>query len=225
MKTVCLSVLGAVLAMPAFAEAQALTDIYHVHFTKAVPGQAAQLGEELKKPYPTDPMPDHVLVLRHQEGADWDYCVVTHMGTKATIEAGPAPAAAASLSAMSAWHTDSYVLGPSWGDFSKAMGITDGPSSGASIYTVAVWRELAGHRKELHDVLEQQGVGAKVPTGRVLLQHAEGGPWTYIVLARFNSWQDFATDQAGQVDVQGWAAVRAQSTYHQDTLADRISQR
>ena len=226
MKRVFVAVLGAVLAVPALAGAQSFTDVYHVHFAKAVPGQARQLGEELKKPYPTNPMPEHVLVLRHQEGDDWDYCVIAHMGASATVKAGPAPAAAAALRAVTAWHTDSYVLGPSWPDFAKAMGITDGASSGGSVYIVALWRENPGHRDELRGLLDQRAnATSKVPVSHLLLQHAEGGPWTFIALDRYNSWQDFATDEAGSVDAEGWAAVRAQSTFHRDTLADRISQR
>ena len=29
------------------------------------------------------PMPDHFVVLRHQEGDDWDYAVIQHLGPKA----------------------------------------------------------------------------------------------------------------------------------------------
>ena len=47
------------------------SDVYHVHFTKAVPGQAAALGKALMQPDKTSPMPDHFVVLRHQEGDDW----------------------------------------------------------------------------------------------------------------------------------------------------------
>ena len=77
------------------------TDLYHIHFTKAVPGQALQLGNELKKPGTTGPMPDHFIVLRHQEGDDWDYCVIQHLGPKATVEAaGTPPGAARTMRAL-----------------------------------------------------------------------------------------------------------------------------
>ena len=42
------------------------TDVYHVHFTKAALGKAAQLGDWLKTPNPNEPMPDHFIVLRHK---------------------------------------------------------------------------------------------------------------------------------------------------------------
>ena len=74
----------------------AATDVYHVHFTKAVPGQAAALGKALSVPDKTSPMPEHFVVLRHQEGDDWDYVVIQHMGLKAEVTAaapgGPDPA-------------------------------------------------------------------------------------------------------------------------------------
>ena len=40
------------------------TDVYHVHFAKAALGKALQLGDWLKTPDPTNPMPDHFIVLR-----------------------------------------------------------------------------------------------------------------------------------------------------------------
>ncbi len=67
----------------------ARTDVYHVYFGKAAPGKAVQLAELLKTPNPKDPMPGHFIVLRHQEGDAWDYCVITHLGPKATVDATP----------------------------------------------------------------------------------------------------------------------------------------
>jgi hypothetical protein len=72
---------------PAIAGAGKRTDVYHVHFTKAALGKAAQLGDWLKTPNPNDPMPGHFVVLRHQDGDAWDYVVITHLGTKATVDA------------------------------------------------------------------------------------------------------------------------------------------
>src|SRR5947209_8146214 len=63
------------------------TDVYHVHFNKAALGKAAALAEFLKTPDPQAPMPGHFILLRHQQGAPWDYVVIQHIGTKATVEA------------------------------------------------------------------------------------------------------------------------------------------
>ena len=67
--------------------APAATDVYHVHFAKAAPGQAAALGKSLMVPDKTAAMPDHFVVLRHQEGDDWDYVVISHLGPKAEVTA------------------------------------------------------------------------------------------------------------------------------------------
>jgi len=56
------------------------TDVYHVHFTKAALGKAAQLGDWLKTPNPNELMPDNFIVLRHQDGDAWVYAVITHLG-------------------------------------------------------------------------------------------------------------------------------------------------
>ena len=66
--------------------APATTDVYHVMFTKAAPGQAAALAKDLQQPDPKDPMTSHFILLRHQEGADWDYCLIQHVGAKASVE-------------------------------------------------------------------------------------------------------------------------------------------
>src|SRR5258708_12164045 len=62
------------------------TDVYHVHFTKAALGKAVQLGDWLKTPDRSNPMPDHFIVLRHQDGDAWDYVVITHLAQKPTVE-------------------------------------------------------------------------------------------------------------------------------------------
>src|SRR5438034_10369855 len=63
----------------ATSSSPARNDVYHVYFGKAAPGKAVQLAELLKTPNPRDPMPGHFIVLRHQEGDAWDYCVITHI--------------------------------------------------------------------------------------------------------------------------------------------------
>ncbi len=52
------------------------TDVYHVHVAKAALGKAVQLGDWLNTPNPNAPMPEHFVVLRHQDGDAWDYVVL-----------------------------------------------------------------------------------------------------------------------------------------------------
>ena len=94
----------------ASAQATARTEVYHVHFAKATLGKGTEEGDFLKKQGPNAPMPGHYIVLRHQSGEDWDYAVIEHLGTKATVDAAgtPAPAAARDLNA---WHGDTFVNG------------------------------------------------------------------------------------------------------------------
>jgi hypothetical protein len=220
-------ILGA--GAPAFAQGQSAaasgtSDIYHVHFTKAAPGQAAALGKALLAPDTTSPMPDHFVVLRHQEGDDWDYVVIRHLGPKASVEAGPAPADASRE--LRAWHDDTFVSGPSWAEFSKAMG-SGGAASSRMVYIVGVQRAVPGHRDQLQKSLSAPGAAdAKIETGTVLMQHVEGGNWNFLTITRYNSWQDLGTDRAASAGAPdaagGWADIRAHSAYHRDTVADRI---
>jgi hypothetical protein len=203
--------------------------VYHVHFVKAAAGKATQLADNLKQADPTDPMPGHTLVLRHMDGDSWDYAVIQHMGTKATVDAArPAPSPA--TRDLSDWHNDTFVSGPSWADFTKAMGIDDAgkSKSAGSVYAVSVYRPVAGHRDQLEKVLGEPPAAGDTSSGNLLLQHLEGGPWTYLTVARYNSWQDYATNQtnlASQTNTSGsgWFQLREHVSFHTDTLCNRIA--
>ena len=211
----------------ASAQAAARTDVYHVHLAKATLGKGAEEGDFLKKQGPNAPMPGHFIVLRHQSGEDWDYAVIEHLGTKATVDAAgnPPPAAARDLNA---WHGDTFVNGPAWPEFAKAMGLDDAAKSAGSVYVVAVFRAAPGHRDDLERTLAQPPGRGEGIAGTVLMQHLEGGPWHFLTITRYASWQDFATNEKASVADTlkpdgGWLAVRNHSTYHNDTLTDRIA--
>lgn len=203
------------------------TDVYHVHFTHAAPGKANALADALKQPAPNAPMPGHFIMFRHQDGDSWDYCVIQHMGTKATVEiAATMPAAAAATRDASDWHTDTYVSGPAWADFAKAMGINEGAGKSA-IYIVSVYRASPGHREQLDTTLSTATPGD--PTaGSVVMQHLDGAAWTFLGVARYATWDDFVKSEtsaaADQAKATGaWNQLREHSSYHTDTLADRIA--
>jgi hypothetical protein len=220
----------ALLLVSSFAAAQtaspARTDVYHVHFAKAALGKAVELAEYLKTADPHVPMSAHHIVLRHQDGEDWDYAVIQHMGTKATVEAA-GTAVSASVRDLYAWHTDSFVNGPSWAEFSKAMGIDEGSAAktAGSVYSISVYRAAPGHREQLEKSLNQAAAGT---AGNVLMQHLEGGPWQFLTVVRYDSWQDFGSGEKTSVADTfkpggGWLGLREHSTYHNDTLTDRIA--
>src|SRR5579864_4345454 len=148
------------------AQVAARTDVYHVHFAKATLGKGAEEGDFLKQQSPDAPMKGHYVVLRHQSGEDWDYTVIEHLGTSATVKAAgtPAPASARDLNA---WHTDTFVNGPAWPEFAKAMGLDDTGKSAGSVYIVSVFRAAPGHRDHLEQSLSQSARGT---SGNVLLQ-------------------------------------------------------
>jgi hypothetical protein len=206
----------------------ARTDVYHVHFAKAALGKGAELGEYLKTADPNVPMSAHHIVLRHQDGEDWDYVVIQHLGTKTTVEAA-GTAVPAAMRDLSAWHNDTFVNGPSWSEFSKALGIDEGSptKTAGSVYVVSVYRAAPGHREQLEKSLNQSAPG-DTASGNVLMQHLEGGPWQFLTVVRYNSWQDFASSEKNNVADTlkpggGWLAVREHSSYHNDTLTDRIA--
>lgn len=224
-----LGMVAAVAASPQSqpAPAGSRTDVYHVHFTKAVPGQAEALGKALMVPDKTQPMPDHFMLLRHQEGDDWDYAVIQHMGQKVALDAAPtAPNPARDLRA---WHNDTFASGPAWAEFTREMGIGgSGSNAAAMVYVLGVHRAAPGHRDQLEKALNRPDpASSKIQTGSVFLQHLEGGDWTFLNITRYNSWQDFATERATAVAGTGpnpgrWGDIRQHSAFHRDTIADRI---
>lgn len=202
------------------------TDLYHVHFANAATGKAKELGEELKKPAP-DAEAGHVIVLRHEDGDSWDYCVVTHLGTKATIEANR-PAPAANLMALYSAHTDTFATGPSWTEFAKQMGIDAASKTNMSAYVVSVYRPVAGQREALDKFLNDAPDRTTDSwVGRVTLQHLEGAAWTFLTVQRWTSWGDYAKDnvasiaQMGKNQQAGWFKLRDLASFHTDTLCDR----
>jgi hypothetical protein len=202
------------------------TDVYHVHFAKAALGKGAEEGDFLKKQDPKAPMAGHYIVLRHQSGEDWDYAVIEHLGTSATVKAAGSPPPA-NARELNAWHGDTFVNGPAWPEFAKATGLDDATKSAGSVYVVSVFRAAPGHRDELEKSLSQQPARGE-NAGSVVMQHLEGGPWHYLTITRYNSWQDFGTSQKTSVAETlkpdgGWLGVRNHSTYHNDTITDRIA--
>jgi heme-degrading monooxygenase HmoA len=205
------------------------TDVYHVHFTKAALGKAVQLGDWLKTPDRNVAMPGHLLVLRHQDGDAWDYVVITHLGTEATVKAAGTPVPPDKRD-LSAWHTDTFVNGPSWEEFTKAMGI-DGDSASktsGSVYVVSYYRPAPGHRQQLEKMLSEAPGANDASAGNVLMQHLEGADWTFLTIARYNSWEDFATgEKKGVAETtkknSPWYQLREHTDFHTDTLTDRIA--
>ena len=222
---VCFSLLSVSVAQNAPA---ARTDVYHVHFTAAAPSKAIQLADFLKTSDPKDPMSGHRLVLRHQYGDAWDYVVIQHLGSKATVEAAGNPAPKAARDA-SAWHTDTFVNGPAWPEFVRAMGLGDQSAKTAgAVYVVSVYRTVPGHRDELEKALSAAPAVGDTSAGTIVMQHLEGGAWNYLGVIRFNSWQDLAANENnGRAQMMknegGWFELRDHAAFHNDTVTDRIA--
>jgi heme-degrading monooxygenase HmoA len=223
------SIAGSPAAAPA-STTNTRTDVYNVYFGKAALGKAKQLADFLKSPNPENPS-GHALVLRHQEGDSWDYAVIQHIGPKATVEA-VRPAPPASARDLSDWHNDTFVNGPPWSEFAKAMGIEeagDKARTAGSVYVVSVHRPAAGHRDDLEKMLSERPSAGDSAAGNVLMQHLEGGPWSFLVISRYNSWSDFATSDSNSVaetaknQDSGWFKLREHASFHTDTLCDRIA--
>lgn len=126
-------------------------------------------------------------------------------------------------------HTDTFVSGPSWAVFSKELGLDDASKSTASAYVVSVYRPAAGQREGLDKFLnEPPDRAVDTSSGNVVLQHLDGAAWTFLAVARYNSWNDFAKNEVNSIagmskSDAGWFKLRSHVSYHSDTLCDRIA--
>ena len=228
--------LVALAALPAVAQTggapaarpPARTDVYHVHFAKAALGKAAQLGDFLKPPDTSESMPEHHIVLRHQDGDSWDYVVIQHLGPKTTVAAAGRAAPPAVRDAYD-WHTDTFVNGPAWPEFARALGLGDAASKTAgAVYVVSTYRAAPGHRDQLEKLLDTPPTPGDGVAGQVLLQHLEGAAWNFVAVVRYDSWQDYATGEKASVAQTSkgsgpWFEIRNDTACHTDTLTDRIA--
>ncbi|PYL98111.1 MAG: hypothetical protein DMF18_00335 [Verrucomicrobia bacterium] len=213
---------------PAAEKMPARTDMYHVHFVKSSLGKAAALADALKIQDPKAPMPGHFIILRHESGESWDYAMISHLGTKAITEAvSTAPTAARDLQD---WHDDTLVNGPPWADFVREMGLGDNAAkSTGSAYVLSVYRAAPGQRDQLEKMLsEPPDRPSDTSSGNVLMQHREGGAWTFLTIARYNSWQDYGTNESNRIgktakNQGGWFKLRDYISFHTDTATSRIA--
>ena len=203
----------------------ARTDLYFVHFAKAALGKAAPMGDFLKAGNPNMPMAEHRIVLRHMDGDSWDYVSIQHLGAKATIEPS-GNAAPPSARDTYDWHTDTYVNGPSWPEFAKALGLgSDASKTAGAAYVVSIYRYAPGHRDQLEKDINVPPVAGDPVAGQVLLQHLDGAAWNFLMVVRYNSWEDFATGMKNTLpkgNSGGWFSLRDHAAFHTDTLTDRI---
>jgi hypothetical protein len=204
------------------------TDVYHVLFGYAAPGKSAELLEFLKTPDPNSPNPSHFIILRHQEGDAWDYVVIDHLGTKATVEiSAPMPSSARGLMQK---HDDTFVSGPPWAEFTKQLGIDgDAAKTAGSVYVVSVYRAAPGQFDALQTMLsEAPNRTVDTSAGNVLMQHLEGGAWNFLAIARYDSWQKYAANEVNSIAQTnkkegGWFDLRQHISFHTDTLTDRVA--
>jgi len=235
----CLSMAGiALLAVPAVhAQAPsaagkrpvpaAFSQIYHVSFVQAAPGKIGELEKMMMTPAPGATSPGHTLALRHREGSAWDFVTIEHIGATATVEAGwPGPARE-----LRAWHDDTFVAGPPWDVFAKAMGVDGAPNA---VYVLSTYRGAPGHRAQLDDTLDRVQASAAKPDRGVILRHVEGGAWDSLVISRYDSWQEFAADMVDDataeqrekragLTVPAGQALREHAGSHTDTIAVRVA--
>ena len=220
---------GTVLAQappPQPAAAAQAVELYHLHFAKAAAGKLPALIDAYKHgpaPDKGDPQVDPI-ILRHREGGEWDLAVITPLGQDHTLRTDvPLPSEVQAFNQRVApitdWHADSFVVGPPWDAVRPALV----PSSGAqsAVYIVSDYRSLPGHRPQLRQTLDAL---AKDAAGRsVLFSHAEGGPWNFVDVVRYDSWADLGQQGAppGRPAPQPEAGLqlREHMAVHHDTVA------
>jgi hypothetical protein len=205
----------------------AASELYHIHIAKAAPGKLPQLIEA----YNNSPAPEanepqfRPIILRHREGSEWDLISITPLGRQVTISADVPPQAVQDyyqrVAPLTDWHTDTFVVGPSWAVVQKALLV----AKGEPIYIVTDYRSLPGHRTQLRQVLDR---GAQeTPDRNVLFAHVEGSSWNFLGITRYDSWAEMGAPPpqapAGTAVQDQGLAMREHLAAHHDTIAVFVS--
>jgi hypothetical protein len=159
--------------------------------------------------------------LRHREGDDWDLLVLAPYGkADTTVNANVSAdqrALYAKFRASSERHTDSFVAGPKWSDAGKMFGATGG------VYIVSLYRAANGHRDQLQESLKRIAASDR-PGTSVTLEHVEGGPFDFLQISRYDTWNDIdgpASDQAAAMAQS--LDLRQHMAEHHDTICVRVA--
>jgi len=217
-----LAVVSALLVpLPASAQAPGAVgaqELYHAHFVKAAPGKLNDLiAAYVAMPVAAgEPKP---VILRHREGDDWDLLVLAPYGkAETTVTAAVSPAVQAQYAkyrASSERHTDSFVAGPKWSDAGTVFGAAGG------VYVVSLYRAANGHRDQLEESLKRLAAGDG-PGRSVTLSHVEGGPFDFLQISHYDSWNDIDAPVAGQAPMAQAMDLRQHMAEHHDTVCVRV---
>jgi hypothetical protein len=202
------------------------SQVYSVTFLHAAAGKVSAMEDWGKQAGAKSPMPGHVLVLRHEAGSPWDYVAISHIGPKATVDPAGNPQGAA-LRPLMDWHDDTFVNGPAWAEFAKAMGLDESgkPVSNDDVYVVSVYRPTVGQDDALEKFLsEPPSASGDLAVGTVLLQHLEGGAWRFLSISRYKNYEDYGKSEATAVaeiakGSGSWYRLRDLVSFHNDTIA------
>jgi hypothetical protein len=207
---------------PASAQASSAAggqELYHAHFVKAALGKL----DDLIAAYKAAAVPageQKPIILRHREGDDWDLLVLTPYGkAETTVTAAVSAdmqALYAKFRASSERHTDSFVAGPKWSDASKVLGATGG------VYVVSLYRAANGHRDQLEESLKRLAAGDGPDRG-ITLRHVEGGPFDFMQISRYDSWNAIDAPVAGQAPMAQAMDLRQHMAEHHDTVCVRVA--
>ncbi len=214
-------------AQPQSQQPAPALELYHIHIAKAAPGKLVQLIDTYKNgPAPAANEPQFSpIMLRHSEGGEWDLITITPLGRQVTISADAPPQAVQDFNQrvgpLTDWHSDTFVIGPSWATVQKALVV----EKGEPIYVVSDYRSLPGHRSQLRQVLDR---GAQdTPDRSVLFSHVEGAPWNFIGVTRYDSWAALGAPApqpaAGTAPQDQGLALREHLAVHHDTIAVYVS--
>ena len=205
----------------------AAPELYYIHVVQAAPGKLTELIDAYRNgPAPAANEPQFTpIILRHREGSEWDMIVITPLGKQTTISAAPPPQAVQDyfqrLLPLSAWHSDTFATGPSWAEVQKALVPAKVEEA---VYVVSDYRSTAGHRPQLRQVLDRNA--QDTPGRGVLFAHAEGAPWNFLAVVRYDSWAAIDApppQRPGEQRVDAGLALREHMAVHHDTIAAYVS--
>lgn len=208
-------------------------EIYHVTVSRAAPGKLNDLISAYRSM--NDPSAQNMMLFRHRQGDSWDLVAITPQGPRAVVEPTAPPAVqafTAQFQMARAWHGDSFFAGPPLAEFQRSLTPARANQMPQALYIVSMYQALPGRRADLGKLLQRLSSAGAIPNSAVALSHVEGAPWDFILLQRYDTWQQFVDDEQRGEELAkkaGFASAQAQSdelrslmSMHADTLTTRI---
>jgi hypothetical protein len=163
------------------------TLLYRMTLMRATPGRQQELVTQLKARAAAARSSNRPpLTLRHSQGDQWDFMILTPIGSFGDYFAGSGAATALAPAPLIAWQEDEFVRGP---DMSTLLGFMT-----ANLYHVEMFVALADKRADLIKEREMENTYLRAlgrPVNAIFTREL-GAAWDVFTVGAYRNWKHYA---------------------------------